>query len=80
MSTRGLLETQVAGPNPCASPSKARFRATWWRARPAISCRRHIANARIQARLRRLADAAGFTLPVICTPEELLENDNEQDD
>ena len=41
---------------------------------------RHIANARIQARLRRLADAAGFTLPVICTPEELLENDNEQDD
>lgn len=41
---------------------------------------RHIANARIQARLRRLADAAGFTLPVICTPEELLENDNERDD
>ena len=41
---------------------------------------RHIANARIQSRLRRLADAAGFTLPVICTPEELLENDNEQDE
>jgi hypothetical protein len=27
-----------------------------------------------------LADAAGFILPVICTPEELLEKENEQDD
>ena len=41
---------------------------------------RHIANAAIQARLRKLADASGFTLPVICTPEELLENDHEQND
>jgi len=41
---------------------------------------RHIANAAIQARLRKLAETAGFTLPVICTPEELMENDNEQDD
>ena len=41
---------------------------------------RHIANATIQARLRRLADAAGFALPVICTPEELMDNDNEQSD
>jgi hypothetical protein len=41
---------------------------------------RHIANAMIQARLRSLADAAGFMLPVICTPEELLENENEQKD
>ena len=41
---------------------------------------RHIANAAIQARLRRLVEAAGFTLPVICTPEELLENDHEQND
>ena len=41
---------------------------------------RHIANAFIQAKLRKLADAAGFTLPVICTPEELLENENEQTD
>jgi hypothetical protein len=41
---------------------------------------RHIANATIQARLRRLADDAGFTLPVLCTPEELLENDHEQND
>jgi hypothetical protein len=41
---------------------------------------RHIANAAIQARLRKLAEAAGFTLPVICTPEELMDNDHEQDD
>ncbi len=39
---------------------------------------RHIANAAIQARLRRLADDYGYTLPVICTPEELMENDDEQ--
>lgn len=38
---------------------------------------RHIANAFIQAGLRKLADASGFTLPVICTPEELLENNHE---
>lgn len=41
---------------------------------------RHIANVFIQAKLRKLAAAAGFTLPVICTPEELLERDNEQND
>ena len=39
---------------------------------------RHIANAAIQARLRKLADASGFTLPVNCTPEELMEDENEQ--
>src|SRR5258706_9536956 len=39
---------------------------------------RHIANAAIQARLRRLVEAAGYELPVICTPEELMENANEQ--
>ena len=41
---------------------------------------RHLANAAIQHRLRRLVEGAGFTLPVICTPEELLENDNVQSD
>lgn len=41
---------------------------------------RHIANAAIQARLRRLAQTAGFTLPVICTPEELMENSDETTD
>jgi hypothetical protein len=30
--------------------------------------------------LRKLVEAAGFTLPVICTPEEMLENENEQSD
>ena len=38
---------------------------------------RHIANAAIQARLRRLAEAAQFSLPVICTPEELIEDAHE---
>ena len=37
-----------------------------------LSCNcRHIANAAIQARLRRLAEKAGFALPVLCTPDEL---------
>ncbi len=41
---------------------------------------RHIANAAIQTRLRRLAETAGFNLPVICTPEELMENNDEKSD
>ena len=41
---------------------------------------RHIANAFIQAKLRKVMEAGGFTLPVICTPDELLENDHEQSD
>ncbi len=41
---------------------------------------RHIANAAIQGRLRKLVETAGFTLPVICTPEELMEDDHEQSD
>ena len=32
---------------------------------------RHIANAAIQARLRRLTEKSGFALPVLCTPDEL---------
>ena len=32
---------------------------------------RHIANAAIQARLRRLVEKSGFALPVLCTPDEL---------
>ena len=41
---------------------------------------RHIANAAIRLRLRKVVEAAGFTLPVICTPEELVETDDEQSD
>lgn len=33
---------------------------------------RHIANASIQPRLRRLAEGENHVLPVICTPEELM--------
>src|SRR5262249_646990 len=40
---------------------------------------RHIANAYIQQRLRRLVEDVGFTLPVICTPEEMLENEDENE-
>ncbi len=32
---------------------------------------RHIANAAIQAGLRKLAERSGFTLPVLCTPDEV---------
>jgi hypothetical protein len=32
---------------------------------------RHIANAAIQTRLRRLSEKSGFALPVLCTPDEL---------
>ena len=32
---------------------------------------RHIANAAIQARLRRLVEKSGFALTVLCTPDEL---------
>jgi hypothetical protein len=33
---------------------------------------RHIANAAIQQALRKACHAAGFEMPVICTPHELL--------
>ena len=32
---------------------------------------RHIANASIQARLRKLVEKSGLALPVLCTPDEL---------
>jgi hypothetical protein len=35
---------------------------------------RHIANASIQLKLRKLAEAAEADLPLICTPEELMES------
>lgn len=33
---------------------------------------RHIANAHVRQELRDLVDTLGYTLPIICTPEELL--------
>lgn len=41
---------------------------------------RHIANAVIQSRLRKIVETRGWQLPVLCTPEELLENANELDE
>lgn len=38
---------------------------------------RHIANAAIQRRLRALAEVAGYVLPTICTPYELLQRNDE---
>ena len=35
---------------------------------------KHIANAAMQNEIRRLCTAIGFATPVICTPEELLED------
>jgi hypothetical protein len=36
---------------------------------------RHIANAANQHPLQRLAGASGLRLPIICTPDQLMEND-----
>jgi hypothetical protein len=44
------------------------FLVTW-------NCR-HIANPYAQNRLRKVADDSGFLLPVICTPEEFLNDEN----
>ena len=41
---------------------------------------RHIANAFILGRLRRLIEADGHSVPTICTPEELLQQTYEQSD
>jgi predicted nucleic acid-binding protein len=40
---------------------------------------KHIANPFIRDRLRVAVAAAGFVLPVMCSPEELLQNDDEDD-
>ena len=52
-----------------ASVHRTDFLATW--------NFRHIANPFIQHRLRREVADLGGVLPVICTPEELLEHEND---
>ena len=42
------------------------FLATW-------NCR-HIVNAQIMKRLVRIARGAGYSLPILCTPEQLMGN------
>ena len=37
----------------------------------------HIANPFIQRQLRKIIEKSGFSFPVICTPQELLENNDE---
>ena len=36
---------------------------------------KHIANAQIWSKLRYISNNAGYELPIICTPEELMEDD-----
>ena len=36
----------------------------------------HIANAEMRPRIARLASSRGYTLPGLCTPEELMGGDN----
>ncbi|MDA0813413.1 MAG: type II toxin-antitoxin system VapC family toxin [Verrucomicrobia bacterium] len=38
---------------------------------------KHIANPFLRARMRRAVADAGFSLPVLCSPEELLQNDED---
>jgi hypothetical protein len=35
---------------------------------------RHIANARHRQRIEAICDSLGYVTPVICTPEELIED------
>jgi hypothetical protein len=42
---------------------------------------RHIANAQIETRLRSVCESAGWRMPVLCTPEALMgERDEEGED
>ena len=39
---------------------------------------RHLANAQISRRIHLVCDAQGFRMPLICTPEELFEEDTDE--
>ena len=39
---------------------------------------RHIANAKILKRIQTICDDRGFDIPLICTPEELLEETEDE--
>jgi predicted nucleic acid-binding protein len=38
---------------------------------------RHLANAQVRLKLARYQDATGISVPVICTPEELFDEEDE---
>lgn len=40
---------------------------------------KHIANPFIRDRLRSAVASAGFELPVMCSPDDLLQNEDEDD-
>ena len=41
---------------------------------------RHIANAAVRSRIERACRRAGYEPPVICTPNELMEEDDHADE
>ena len=41
---------------------------------------RAIANAKIETRLRAICEKEGWRLPALCTPEELMGEEDEGDD
>lgn len=41
---------------------------------------RHIANAKILPRMHDVLTELGFPIPIICTPEEMVDHDSEDDD
>lgn len=41
---------------------------------------RHIANAKIETRLRAVCESAGWRMPALCTPEELMGEEDEGGD
>jgi hypothetical protein len=53
-----------------ASVHRVQYLLTW-------NCK-HLANAQISRRVQKVCDQQGFEMPLICTPEELLEESNDE--
>jgi hypothetical protein len=41
---------------------------------------RHIANAKIETRLRAVCESAGWRMPALCTPETLMSEEEGEED
>ena len=67
---RGIIPERVADDAlhiSCAAVHEIDYLLTW-------NCR-HIANPHNQRRIRETLSALGYETPVICTPEEFMENE-----
>jgi hypothetical protein len=54
-----------------AAVNEVQYLLTW-------NCK-HLANAQISRRIAVLCEAAGYPMPIICTPDELIEEiDNDK--